>query len=146
MGVLNWLKRRLAGEEVEIEFEENEMEFSGLNMKQVIDAHMAWRHRLEAVIKGTGHEQLNVREVEVDNLCALGKWIHGSAKPLYGRLPEYRDLYKAHANFHLLAGEILKENNRGNHDAALVLLRGGFTELSNRVQLDIIRLYSQAKR
>jgi hypothetical protein len=144
MKALDWLRRKLAGEDVQLYFREGEEEFSGLNMKQAIDAHMAWRRRLEAAVQGTSRETLAVSDVAADHLCTLGKWIHGTAKAKYGQLPEYRELNQSHAAFHLLAGEVLKEHRRGNREMALRLLRVGLRETSEQVQLNIIRLYARA--
>ena len=143
VAILEWLKRRTAGDDAAVlQIETHELEFSGLNIRQVLDAHQAWKVRLLAVLDKTSTESLQVSEIQRDNVCILGKWIHGAAKPLYGRLPEYESLRQTHAAFHLAAGDVLRRFLDGNPEAARKLLRAEFSTLSDRIQLDLVRLYA----
>ena len=143
MGLLDWLHKKASGDHsAELTIDKNEQNFSGLNLKQVIDAHMAWRTRLVGILDGSNDERPEISEVAMDNLCILGKWLYGTAKPLYSKLPEYEELRQTHAKFHLCAGEILMEFKRGDQDKAEDILRGEFRTLSDQIQLDLVRLYS----
>lgn len=141
MKVLDWLRRKGSSGDMRLSFLEAGETFPGLDIKEAIDAHMAWRQRLEDVIRDKSREDLTVGDITADHLCVLGKWIHGPAKARYGHLSEYRELNQSHAAFHLLAGEILKEHRRGNGKSAQRLLRVGLHESSERLQHDIVRLH-----
>ncbi len=147
MGVLVWLSRRLAGDHsAELVIDQSEEDFAGLNMRTVIDAHMAWRKRLADVVEGRSNEHPEVGQVGQDSACTLGKWLRGEARARFGKLPEYDELRKVHADFHACAAEVLIKNREGDAAGARVLLKGALRALSDRVQLDIIRLYAAARK
>lgn len=146
MGLLDWLKRKQAGDDSAVlTFDKGEDEFAGLNLHQVLDAHMAWRTRLQDVLKGTSTEVLEVRQIAPDNLCVLGKWLYGPGKQQFGELPEYEVLRTIHGQFHHTAGRILADSKKGNQDAAERLLRGEFRTLSDQIQLALVRLWAARK-
>ncbi len=143
MSILDWLRHKDSRGDMQLSFIEAGETFPSLDIKEAIDAHMAWRQRLEDIIHGKSREDLTVGDITADHLCVLGKWIHGTAKAKYSRLSEYRELNQSHAAFHLLAGEVLKEHRRGNGKSAQRLLRVGLRESSERLRLDIARLYGR---
>lgn len=148
MALMDWLKKRLAGDET-AEFkisEEDNSALAGLNLSQVIEAHMAWKVRLQGTLLGTSNEQLEVAAVAQDNVCALGKWLYTEGQHHYGRLPEYEELRKTHADFHLCAGQVLIEFHDNKIESATQLLRGKFRNLSDMIQLDLVRLFAAAKQ
>jgi hypothetical protein len=143
MGLFDWLRRRESGDKAaKLVLSPEESEFAGLNMKQVLDAHLAWRARLENVLTGTAKEVIEVNQIAPDNLCVLGKWLYGPGKQQFGALREYEALRVTHKKFHMTAGQILVDFNAGNLVAANQLLKRDFRALSERVQLDLVRLYS----
>jgi hypothetical protein len=145
MGMLNWLKARLSGDQKsELILEKGEEELHGLNLKKAMDAHAAWNSRLKSVLDGTSTESLNVGEISQDCNCHLGKWIYGPAKKSHSAYEEYEILRKTHAEFHLCAGEILMKHQAGNDDAADKLLNTKFRSLSNKIQLELVILFSKA--
>ena len=148
MSILGWLKGALVGEAVpKMEFAHNEQHLHGLDMKAALEAHSAWKTRLEAQIRGDAGETLNVATVAADTNCALGKWLHGDAKTEFADYPEYAQLRKAHADFHICAGGILSDAHDGNMEAAGDSLRKNFRHHSDAVQLALVRLYAkQAER
>jgi len=147
MALMDWLKKRLAGDEkAELTLSPEESSLSGLNLAQVIDAHMAWKSRLQSTLLGTSTEQLEVAVVARDNLCVLGKWLYGVGKQQFSHLPEYEALRKTHADFHLCAGEVLIEFHNGKIDTATSLLKGKFRNLSDMIQLGLVRLFAAAKK
>lgn len=148
MGVLLWLKRVTAGEEDigSATFEPGEEHFHGLNMKEAIDAHVAWKARLAEQISGTGGEKLEIGVVASDDRCTLGKWIHTEGKKMYGGLPEFAELLRQHAQFHLNAGNVLLEAHRNGTEAACKILHGAeFRHASDTVQLGLVRLYAKSR-
>lgn len=117
-----------------------------LDLKQMIEAHLALSNRLKAVIEGASAEQLEVAVVMQDNCCTLGKWIYGPAKKLHSHLPEWEFLRVAHANFHLCAGEVLKAHQQGNTDAALTLLNGPLVQAAKKNKDALVGLYALVKK
>ena len=97
MSLFDWLRKKQTGDassDLVIKPEENE--FAGLDLKQVLDAHMAWRKRLERILAGDASEAVEVAQVAPDNLCMLGKWLHGTGKQQFLRFPEYGSLLLTH--------------------------------------------------
>jgi hypothetical protein len=146
MGMLDWLRRKQAGDNTaELVLTPEESEFAGLNIKQVLDAHMAWRTRLQNILSGTSDETVEVHQVAPDNLCVLGKWLYSPGGQNFKSLPEFEALRNSHSKFHMVAGEILAAFNSGKTDAANKLLKGDFRSLSDSIQLDLVRLYAAKK-
>ena len=77
------------------------------------NAHVAWKHRLSDYVDGKG-EALNPAEVSKDNCCALGGWIYGAGTQ-YAQRHEYNGLKRAHASFHVCAGEIVQLAQDGRY-------------------------------
>lgn len=144
MSLMNWLQKHLAGDEKAV-LSNDEDSLSGLSLFESIATHMAWRKRLHALLDGTSNENIEVGTAAQDTLCVLGKWLHGPGKPLYSHLPEYEVLRKAHAQFHLCAGEVLLEHQNGNAESAVAIIKGPFNNYSNQIQLDLVRLFTAAK-
>lgn len=150
MGLLNWLLNANRNEAAgvvhhTIEFEKDEEDFHGLNMKQAIDAHINWKERLEKTLAGSASETLQVGQVAADDRCILGQWLHNEARKRFAGTPEYQELLKSHAEFHLLAGDILCDAHDGRHDIAREKLQREFRQKSDRVQLHLVRLYAKSR-
>jgi len=145
MGLLKWLEKKLAGDNsAKLTFDKGQEEFAGLNLKQVLDAHLAWNDRLTKYLNGTSVENLDVHQIAPDNLCILGKWIYGPGEKRFQEIQEFKDLRDTHREFHLTAGQVLIEHNGGNRQAANQLLAGKFRSLSSKIQLNLVRLYATA--
>ncbi|MBI5900096.1 MAG: CZB domain-containing protein [Rhodocyclales bacterium] len=144
MSILSWLKGALTGEaNTKLEFVGEEQHFGGLDMKAALEAHAAWKTRLEAQIRGDAGETLSVATVAADGNCALGKWIHGEAAQRFGDYPEFAQLRKVHADFHLCAGGILSQVHDGDMVAAGEALKRDLRHHSDAVQLALVRLYAK---
>ncbi len=142
MGVINWLKQKVAGEDAgALTFKEGEENFEGLNMKEVIDAHLGWKGRLERVLDGSSTEQLDPEVIGRNDQCALGTWI-GSSAQQFGKTHEYHELVKAHDKFHQAAAKVILEHKDGNAKRAADILSSDVSIYSSRVQMKIIELYS----
>lgn len=151
MSILSWLKEVTAGESKAgfidsdaMTFAKGEEQFHGLDMKAALDAHMAWTRRLEDKLSGANQEDLDVATVASDCECKLGKWLHNTARQQFGESPDYHDLQKVHADFHLKAGRILNNVLNGDRDQALKNLKD-LRYQSGNVQLALVRLYSHAQ-
>ncbi len=107
---------------------------------------MAWKEKLNSTLDGSSTERYEVSTVSQDNLCVLGKWLHGPGKKYYSRLPEYDALKRVHREFHLCAADVLREHEKGNLKGATQILNGKFRDASNLIQLDLVGLFSSAKK
>lgn len=142
MSIFAWLKGVTSGGAVApLHFVENERTFAGLDMKAAIDAHIAWKGRLEAQIRGDAVESLEVGVVAADGNCTLGKWLHGEGKAQFGRTQEFDQLVSAHSDFHLCAGAILADARDGKTEDATKALKTKLRPFSDAVQLALVRLY-----
>ena len=146
MSIFDWLMRRNKGAATagDLVIREDEDQLSGLSLREAIDSHMAWRGKLVKVLEGHGPD-LEVHQVARDNLCVVGKWIYKEAKSQYLHLPEYEHLRKSHADFHLAAGNILIHYHQGDLPGAQRLLKTEFRDLSDQIQLDLVRLFTAAR-
>ncbi len=145
MGILSWLENVTRLNNIEelsqpICFCEGEEEFKGLNMKAALDAHLSWTRHFEEIIKGHYHEQIQVDDIASDDRCVLGKWIHGDAKQLLSHVAEYHELKNIHAHFHITAGYVASNIEKGEINEAREQLKAVQCQ-SGRVQLALARLY-----
>jgi len=146
MSLKSWLMKKLAGDNsAELDLSPEEAQLSGLNLQEVLGAHMAWKEKLTSTLNGTSTERYDVATVSQDTLCVLGKWLYGPGKKNYSHLPEYEALRKIHADFHLCAGKVLVEFEKGDKLNAEKILKGTFREASNQIQLELVSLFSSAK-
>lgn len=158
MGLLNWFKALASGREVtEPESEDSAMaapgapaedadsgKVAGLDFKGAIDAHMAWKVRLEKCMGGNNEEGLKVDVVCRDDQCVLGKWIYGPGGQQFGHLREFQEMKMEHMRFHLAAGDVLACCVAGDKDGASEKLKAGdYPRASARVKLHLSRLYVQ---
>lgn len=118
---------------------------SDISLKQVLDTHHILKKKLQTEMSGAGNGNLDVVVLSQDNACAIGKWLYGEGKSLYGHLPEYESARKVHAELHLCAGEVLSEHYVGNLDQAQFLFKTKFRTTSSKNQMEFTRLFSAAK-
>lgn len=151
MGMFDWIGKMKGGNKTASKESSKSQEsatilisaFEGLNMKDAIDAHLAWYKKLERAIADKSAAGYEVRNVAADNNCALGGWIYKEAKK-FATLPEYETLRQSHADFHMLAGEILILVRDGDFEQATQRLRRDLRRASDHVQLNLIRLCTRA--
>ena len=140
-----WLNNWLSGDTSEkLVIGEDEGNLSGLNLKEVLDAHDAWKVKLEKELMGKSTTPIDVTVVASDCNCVLGKWLHNTGKKQYSKLSEFKPALDAHAKFHLSAAEVVIEHQSGNAEQAKLLLKQNFRTASNLNQLALVRLFSAA--
>lgn len=112
-----------------------------MDFAEMKQAHFNWKVKLRTLVDGTANQELDPRAVEVDNACALGKWIYGEGAK-HAQLPEYAELKAEHAEFHRCAGEVIRQYKAGNVDKAKQMIdaAGPFTETSTKVVAKINKL------
>lgn len=101
----------------------------------VMAAHVVWKVRLRRFVKGGSNERFDSTTTSKDNLCDLGQWIYGEGAKCKSS-PHYDELMQKHAQFHLLAAEIVKRMEGDDPVGAAKALNGPFDALS----AEIIRL------
>ena len=159
MGLLNWFKALASGkEEAEPAAEASSAPttsasaaadadsgmIAGLDFKGAINAHMAWKVRLEKCIGGANEENLHVETVSRDDACILGKWIYSTGGQQFGHLREFQEMKMEHMRFHLGAGDVLACCLAGDKEGASEKLKtGDYPRASARVKLHLSRLYVQ---
>lgn len=103
-----------------------------MNFQDAAKAHVEWNVKLRMYIDGQG--ELDASTVCKDNQCVLGQWIYGEGKA-HEALPEYGELRAAHAEFHQIAGDIVKMIDANQKDEAKQALETGgkFRDLSMKI-------------
>lgn len=124
-----------------------EEEASGLNFRTAIEAHQEWKMRLHAVIEAKSPEGLDPVLVSRDDQCELGQWIHGAGGRQFDGQPQFVDLVKKHAAFHLCAGRVLSLAQSGQQAlAAAEMAPGGeFARISREVVGDLAAMFMRLK-
>ena len=121
-----------------------DMRSTGLSLEQVLSAHIAWHERFLQVMHGAKDADFELTKVYQDNYSFLGKWLCDEAKMLFGHLPEYDAVCKAHATFHGCAGVVLGQHQMGNEAYAQQFLKTKYRSAFNNVKIEITTLYSVA--
>ena len=123
-----------------------ETEAAGLDFKSAIEAHQRWKIRLNDVIEGRSEEVLDPASVARDDCCALGKWIHGVGGDNFSDQPEFAELKRRHAHFHVCAGHVLILAQSGRKEAASrEVSQGDFARISREVVMNLAHMYTRLK-
>lgn len=115
-----------------------------MNFDEAIKAHSAWKMKLSNYLRNPDGS-LKASEIEQDNKCQLGQWIHGDGAK-WSSLPEYATLKAEHARFHKAAADVVRKADSGqstNEDTSI----GGnspFATASAAVVAAIMKIRSKA--
>lgn len=82
-----------------------------MDFDDAIKAHSAWKMKLSTYLKKP-NGSLKAAEIQPDNKCNLGQWIHGEGKK-WAALPEYTTLKNEHARFHKAAAQVVTKGDSG---------------------------------
>ncbi|MBL8753802.1 MAG: CZB domain-containing protein [Planctomycetes bacterium] len=99
---------------------------------KAVGAHGMWKARLRSAID-TGKCDHDPAKVECDNLCDLGKWLHGTIDRELKAMPDYRQVVDQHAKFHKVAAKVLRLALTAQQADANKLMDGEFTAESTRL-------------
>lgn len=110
-----------------------------MNFFDAINAHVAWKVRLQKHIKGVSEERLDAKVVGRDDLCNLGKWIYSNIER-HGEIPLFRQVQEQHADFHRCAAEIIETANLGKQDEAEHKLHHDYSHLSYMIVKSLSKL------
>jgi len=122
--------------------EEREAIHREISFFEAVEAHVAWKRRLNDYLLGNSQEKLEPHQVSVDNRCTLGKWIHGPAAARFGEFPLFLELVDQHARFHLVAAKVLEAYQNGDEALAIRLLYGDFARQSKETVDCILKLHA----
>jgi|GEM_PF-3327819 hypothetical protein len=152
MGFLDWIIPRRdelvasqPGNGAAWEPEEN-VDFYGLDLRQELLAHKAWRGQLQEILDGGSSKTLGMDDILQYEACKLGQWLQNAGKLHYGHLPEYEAVCVAHHEFHVCAAAVITHYLSGDTPQALKLFQTKFRSASNRHQLELVRLFTVAAR
>lgn len=117
-----------------------------INFMEAASAHVQWKLRLQEYLDGTSHEQLDAEHVCRDDQCLLGKWIHGPGYQRLSHEPKFYQLRSEHAQFHFLAGNVVRHAQANERAAAEALLDNEYKHTSRRVVQALTELNAQLRR
>jgi len=111
-----------------------------MDLNVAIQKHAEWKFKLRNAIHA--NETLDAAAISKDNNCEFGKWLHGEAKVLYGKIPVFASCIAEHAAFHVEAGKVAAAvNARKKEEVERLLSAGsGFAQTSKRVGIAIVEL------
>jgi hypothetical protein len=92
-----------------------------------IKAHSDWKLRLANYCQGKPTEPIDIRKLAMDNVCELGKWLHGEGRK-YATDPVYPELVQGHATFHRTAAKLASMVERGEASTALTQIQSRDSE------------------
>ncbi len=106
---------------------------------KAIGAHGQWKFRLVDAI-GKGTSEFDPNNVQVDNKCEFGIWLHQEISPVDKSNSHYRTVVALHAKFHKLAAAILREAVNGQADKARKMIAPGsdYAQLSTEMTLTLM--------
>ncbi len=113
-----------------------------MDVARAIDAHVLWKTKLRAAIRNKA--TLDAGTLSVDNLCALGKWLHGEARDVIASADGHQRLVAQHARFHRAAGAVAAQVNEARFAEASAMLRSG-SEFAS-ASAEVIRTIAALKR
>jgi hypothetical protein len=138
-----WLTRLLGERSPELlEFvTRHQWKSRGLDLRQVVRAHLDWRKRLDDYIgAGSAGATMSVNDAGAAESCALGHWIaeHRPSGACFAALDA------AHREFHRLAGQIVSDHQHGHRSLARRALTGvAFRKASRDVITALIDCYRE---
>lgn len=90
-----------------------------IDVMDEISAHIAWKLALQNYLDGKTKGDFRVELIMRDDLCGLGKWLHGPAKTYFGHGNKgIQMLTEQHARLHTAAGFVVKNIQEKNFAAA----------------------------
>lgn len=114
----------------------------GVDVDTYIDAHRQWKVKLRNAIEN--RETVDTGTLSRDDCCALGKWVYGEGRQLFGDRPSFAELIAKHQTFHRVAGQVGEMVNQKRYNEAEDALGAG-TPFSDATRA-VVLVLSSAKR
>ena len=108
-----------------------------MNLYEAIEAHVAWKQRLIALIDG--HDERGLKSIGDDTACELGRWIQKNGE-LHGDLPAFQRLQDEHIAFHRYAEAVVEAVNTGEPQRANEILNGEYATMSMHIMRTMAKL------
>jgi hypothetical protein len=114
-----------------------------MNFETQIQNHTRWILRLRNAIQA--NTPLNPLEVSQDNLCELGKWLHGEGKSQHKFSRKLPECVALHAAFHMAAGKAATALRSGRKDEAERLLAADaeLSAISRKLAVALLELKNE---
>lgn len=113
-----------------------------MNFDEAIKAHSSWKMKLANYLRKPDGS-LDPADIEPDNLCPLGKWIHTSGSA-YAEHQEFKELKNSHAKFHKCAAQIVRDADSGKNVSEDIAL--GASSDYAKVSKEVVSLLMSMKR
>lgn len=104
-----------------------------INIMDAINAHVKWKVRLQDYLNGASAETLDPMVICRDDQCVLGQWIHGPALKHFHEHEAFYTLRADHAQFHSIAGAVVKKVQENDRTGADALMEGEYAHASRKV-------------
>lgn len=114
-----------------------------INFFEAVEAHLAWKLRLNDFLHGRTAERLEPKIVCRDDCCTLGKWIYNSGAKRFGAIQLFEELKLEHAKFHVQASQVVEAHLAGNSKLASEILAGEFAKQSRKTVDCLTKLHMQ---
>lgn len=114
-----------------------------MDFDSAIEAHVKWKMMLRAYLGGSG--SFDTSEVERDDRCELGVWIHGEGCA-FQEMGEYSDLRAKHVELHKLTAQIIRLVDEGKAEEAEAQIDGSgrYSQLSTEIVTAIRAMRTKA--
>lgn len=112
-------------------------------IKKAIAAHGMWKSRLQNAMD-TGHLEVPVATIRVDNQCDFGKWLYGTnINPQLKLSDHYKQVKELHAHFHQIAAKVADLILAGKKAEAgkMMDMQGDYTTASEKLTKNMMDWY-----
>ncbi len=115
---------------------------SATDVASIIQAHHAWKMRIQSVINGTSDEVFDIEMIAKDNVCVVGRWLYGAGTETMSDSQEFQDLLSKHKDVHTCAAHCLQLAYNGKKEEANKdLLQGNYSVALSEVMKALVALY-----
>lgn len=114
---------------------------SEIDLSKAVDSHIQWKLRLQNYLDGNSDEQLDPMVICRDDQCVLGQWIHGQGMAHFHELQPFHQLRADHAEFHYIAGNVVKHAQSDERSQAEALMTEDYARISHKVVRSLTELH-----
>ncbi len=104
-----------------------------INLMDAITAHIRWKIRLQNYFNGMSSETLDPVTLCRDDLCVLGRWLHGPGMRHFHECEAFHRLRSDHAEFHFISATVVKKVQENDHAGATRLMDKEYAHTSHRI-------------
>ena len=116
-----------------------------INFMDAITAHLQWKARLQDYLNGASQEELDADSICRDDQCLLGRWIHGPGREHHHGVPKFYEVRADHAQFHFIAGNVVRHAQANERAAAEALLENEYKRITHKMVQALTELNTQLK-